>query len=63
MDAYIASVPIHLLYAMQMIKQKDIRECDLYYVPTSNNAEELLNAVRKTSFKTARLCMGNGIIL
>lgn len=48
MDAYIASVPIHLLYAMQMIKQKDIRECDLYYVPTSNNAEELLNAVRKT---------------
>ena len=32
--------------AMQMIKQKNIQKCDLYYVPTSNNAEELLNAVR-----------------
>lgn len=48
MNAYIASVPIHLLNAMQMIKQKGINECDLYYVPTSNNAEELLNAVRST---------------
>ena len=48
MDAYIASVPIHLLIAMQMIKQKDIRECDLYYVPTSNNADNLLEAVKET---------------
>ncbi len=46
MDAYIASVPIHLLNAMQMIKQKEIKDCDLYYVPTSNNANELLNAVK-----------------
>ncbi|MBE5917161.1 MAG: hypothetical protein E7273_10020 [Pseudobutyrivibrio ruminis] len=48
MDAYIASVPIHLLYAMHMIKQKGIRDCDLYYVPTSNNADELLRAVKET---------------
>lgn len=48
MDAYIASVPIHLLTAMQMAKQNDIKECDLYYVPTSNNAGELLEAIKKT---------------
>ena len=48
MDAYIASVPIHLLYAMQMIKQKEIKDCDLYYVPTSNNADELLRTVKET---------------
>ena len=48
MNAYIASVPLHLLYAMQMIKQKKIKNCDLFYVPTSNNAHELLEAVRST---------------
>lgn len=48
MDAYIASVPVHLLTALQMIKQKNIKKCDLYYVPTSNNADELLEAVRST---------------
>lgn len=46
--AYIASVPLHLMVAMQMIKQEGIEECDLYYVPTSNNASELLEAVRQT---------------
>lgn len=46
MDAYIASVPMHLLIAMQMIKQNWIEDCDLYYVPTSNNATELLEAVK-----------------
>lgn len=48
MEAYIASVPLHLLVAMQMVKQKQIKDCDLYYVPTSNNARELLDAVGKT---------------
>lgn len=47
MDAYIANIPVHLLSALQMIKQKNINECDLYYIPTSNNADELLEAVRK----------------
>lgn len=56
MDAYIASVPLHLLVAMQMIVQKNIEECDLYYVPTSNNATELLEAVRKTGvFKSVTM--------
>lgn len=48
MDAYIASVPVHLLYAMQMIKQKKIKDCDLYYVPTTSNADEFLEAIRRT---------------
>lgn len=48
MNAYIASIPVHLLTAIQMIKQNKINNCDLYYVPTSNNAEELLEAVRNT---------------
>ena len=48
MDAYIASVPVHLLNAMQMVKQNQIKDCDLYYVPTSNNADELLRAVSET---------------
>lgn len=48
MVAYIASVPVHLLTALQVIKQMDIVDCDLYYVPTSNNAEALLEAVRQT---------------
>lgn len=47
-NAYIASVPIHLLIAIQMVKQNRIENCDLYYVPTSNNASELLKAVEKT---------------
>ena len=56
MDAYIASIPVHLLSAMQMIKQKNINDCDLYYVPTSNNAEELLEAVRATGvFKSVTM--------
>ena len=49
MDAYIASVPVHLLYAMQMIKQNRIGNCDLYYVPTTNNVEEFLESVRRAS--------------
>ena len=48
MVAYIASVPVHLLTALQVIKQMDITDCDLYYVPTSNNAAELLEAVIQT---------------
>lgn len=48
MNAYIASVPLHLLTAVQMIKQNNIRNCDLYYVPTSNNVNELLDSVRQT---------------
>jgi hypothetical protein len=48
MNAYIASVPLHILVAIQMIKQNDIKDCDLYYVPTSNNANILMDAVRKT---------------
>lgn len=48
MVAYIASVPVHLLTALHIIKQLDIKECDLYYVPTSNNAEDLLASVRRT---------------
>ena len=48
MVAYIASVPVHLLIALQIIKQLKLEDCDLYYVPTSNNAEELLSAVRST---------------
>ncbi len=56
MDAYIASVPVHLLTALQMIKQNKINNCDLYYVPTSNNAEELLEAVRNTDvFQTVTM--------
>ena len=56
MDAYIASVPLHLLNAMQMVKQKNITECDLFYVPTSNNAEELLAAVKETGvFRTVTM--------
>lgn len=49
MNAYIASVPLHLLIAMQMVKQHNISDCDLYYVPTSNNAMELLTAIEKTN--------------
>ena len=48
MNAYIANIPIHLLDAVQMMKQTGIKDCDLYYVPTSNNAEELVEAVRST---------------
>lgn len=48
MNAYIASIPIHLVSALQMLKQQNIKECDLYYVPTSKNAEELVNKVRET---------------
>ena len=48
MDAYIASIPNHLLYALQMIKQNNIEECDLYYVPTSNNSDELVSRIKET---------------
>ena len=54
--AYIASVPLHMLTAVQMIKQNQITDCDLYYVPTSNNAEELLESIRKTGiFKSVTM--------
>lgn len=48
MNAYIASVPLHILVAIQMIKQNNIKDCDLYYVPTSNNADELMELVKKS---------------
>ena len=56
MDAYIASVPVHLLTALQMIKQNKIENCDLYYVPTSKNAEELIEAVKSAGvFQTVTM--------
>lgn len=56
MNAYIASVPVHLLTALQMIKQNKIENCDLYYVPTSNNAEELIETVRSAGvFQTVTM--------
>lgn len=48
MDAYIAQVPIHLLFALQILKKYNIEDCDLYYIPTSKNAEELVERTRKT---------------
>lgn len=48
MNAYVAIVPLHFIYALQMIRQNKIRDCDLYYVPTSNNAYELVRQAEKT---------------
>ena len=56
MNAYIASVPLHLLEAAQMIKQCHIQDCDLYYVPTSNHVGDLLEAVKRAGlFRTVTM--------
>lgn len=47
MDAYIAIVPQHMLYALQMIKQKGIKECDLYYFRLTKDADQLAERVRE----------------
>lgn len=47
MDAYIASVPMHIFVAVQMIKQNHIDNCDLYYVPTSKNVNELIEKIKE----------------
>ncbi|MBR5407084.1 MAG: hypothetical protein IK111_05490 [Lachnospiraceae bacterium] len=48
MVAYIAQVPIHLLFAPHVLKVDNVKDCDLYYIPTSKNAEELVERARKT---------------
>lgn len=48
MVAYIAQVPLHLLFALHVLKIDKIKDCDLYYIPTSKNAEELVNRSRDT---------------
>ncbi len=48
MDAYIAQVPIHLLFALHILKVDKIRDWDLYYIPTSKNAVELVTRVKET---------------
>lgn len=48
MDAYIAQVPIHLLFALHILKTDKVRECDLYYIPTSKNAEKLVTRTKET---------------
>ncbi len=48
MDAYIVSAPIHLLFAIHILKIDQIKECDLYYISTSKNAEELVAGIRET---------------
>ena len=47
MDAYIAQVPIHLLFALHVLKEDVVRECDLYYIPTSKNAKELVRRTKE----------------
>lgn len=47
MEAYIASVPLHIISAIWTLKIDKVKECDLYYVPTSNNAKELTDTIRK----------------
>lgn len=49
MHAYIAQVPIHLLFALHILKVDEIKDCDLYYIPTSKNAAELVERVRETN--------------
>lgn len=48
MDAYIAHMPMHLLFAVHILKIDQIKDCDLYYIPTSNNAEELAARAEET---------------
>lgn len=47
MDAYIAQVPIHLLFALHVLKEDMVKECDLYYIPTSKNAKELVRRTKE----------------
>lgn len=48
MDAYIAQVPLHLMFALHILTVDEVKECDLYYIPTSKNAEELVAKARET---------------
>lgn len=47
MDAFFAIVPIHILYDLQMIKQNNIKDCDLYYARVTKNTDDLIEQVRK----------------
>ena len=48
MIAYIAHAPIHLLFAIHILKIDQIEGCDLYYISTSKNAEKLVERARET---------------
>ena len=46
MDAFFAIVPLHILYDLQMIKQNNLKDCDLYYAPLTKNTEEVVEQIR-----------------
>lgn len=47
MDAFFATIPTHFLYIYQMIKQNNIKNCDLYYTNVTKDAKEIAENVRK----------------
>lgn len=46
MNAFIAFVPLHVVYMLQMIKQKDLKDCDLYYARVTKNTDELIEQIK-----------------
>lgn len=48
MVAYIAQVPLHILFAIHVLQVDGITDCDLYYISTSKNAKSLVEKAKET---------------